>query len=565
MIFARIKQLFIAPVFADEEKTRLAALLNTLVLGVLGLSILSTGYYILSGNPEASLVFYSVIGLMAALVIVFVLLRLGYVTPAGWLFILAFSAIDIYWAVYAGGVRDSEYAMLLVLTTMAGLLLGGISAVVLAGLFIFVGLGLVWAEQYGLLPPYTSDIMSIWVDQTINFIGLAIILFLSSRNIQSTLRRVHSREQELATRNLELQATQVSLENRNRGLELVAAMSERLGIILDVGVLLSEIVKQIRASFGYRHIYIYLFNQKQSELTLTASTDPAGAEMRDRKISLRDQTHPVTRAVYMGEVIKIYPPKTDTGSLEPLCIEIAVPIMVGGEKHAVGVLYVQNPGLGLDEGDTALLRSLASQAAVAIRNARLFAEVETALTEARAAQEHYAERAWQQVKSAPEQGQSLYIAPAAAPVDESQKQQMVAQARAQAWRQSRPVLTTEAGGGQSLIAPIALRGKTIGALQLRSTGAQKWDEDDRSLLETVLDQLAQTAETLRLFDETRERAGREQTIRRITDKLRAAPSLDVLLETAARELGQRLGVRHTVLELGIEPEANGPGRPGQQE
>lgn len=106
---------------------------------------------------------------------------------------------------------------------------------------------------------------------------------------------------------------------------------------------------------------------------------------------------------------------------------------------------------------------------------------------------------------------------------------------------------------KSVVAPITLQDKTIGVLQLHpATPDQTWTEDDLAVVEAVVGQLAQNAENLRLFEETRERASREQTIRAITDKLRTAPTLDALLETAARELGQRLGVRHTVLELGIE-------------
>ena len=74
----------------------------------------------------------------------------------------------------------------------------------------------------------------------------------------------------------------------------------------------------------------------------------------------------------------------------------------------------------------------------------------------------------------------------------------------------------------------------------------------------MAEQIAQTAENLRLFEETRQRAGREEVIREITDKLRAAPNLDYLLETATRELAQHLGVRHTVMELGIETEPQSP-------
>jgi GAF domain-containing protein len=107
----------------------------------------------------------------------------------------------------------------------------------------------------------------------------------------------------------------------------------------------------------------------------------------------------------------------------------------------------------------------------------------------------------------------------------------------------------------AVVAPIKLQNQVIGTIQLHQTDHQRqWSDQDLALIQTVVDQVAQTAENLRLLDETRERAGREQTIREITDKLRASPDLGALLETAARELGQQLGVRHTVLELGIEAE-----------
>jgi GAF domain-containing protein len=85
----------------------------------------------------------------------------------------------------------------------------------------------------------------------------------------------------------------------------------------------------------------------------------------------------------------------------------------------------------------------------------------------------------------------------------------------------------------------------------------QWNERQVALVRAIADQIAQTAENLRLLEETRQQAGREQTIREITDKLRSAPNLDFLLETAARELAQRLGVRHTVMELGIETGESG--------
>jgi GAF domain-containing protein len=229
-------------------------------------------------------------------------------------------------------------------------------------------------------------------------------------------------------------------------------------------------------------------------------------------------------------------------------------------EQVVGVLDVQaDKVFGLDESDANLLRSLADQLAVAIRNARLFEEVETALAEARALQERYDQQAWQKVKATTTKGQYLYVDPGI--TLDKREQEAMAEAEQQALVKNAPiVIKNEGSEAESLIACINLRNKTIGALQLQPKEQRQWTDDDMALVEAITDQLSQTAENLRLFEEAQDRAGREQTIREITDKLKTAPNLDVLLETAARELGLRLGARHTVLEMGTERETNGAER-----
>ncbi len=52
-------------------------------------------------------------------------------------------------------------------------------------------------------------------------------------------------------------------------------------------------------------------------------------------------------------------------------------------------------------------------------------------------------------------------------------------------------------------------------------------------------------------EEAQRRARREQTIREVTEKMRAATSLPELVKTAAVELGQKLSAGHAVIELGL--------------
>ncbi len=221
--------------------------------------------------------------------------------------------------------------------------------------------------------------------------------------------------------------------------------------------------------------------------------------------------------------------------------EVSVPIMLEGQIE--GVLDVQSDKVnGLDESDIALLQSLANQVAISIRNVRQFNQVQDALTEAELLQEQYIERAWDRsrLERFSNAQAKVRLGDTSIPnTEEDEQLQSIA-----------PVLTT----------PIQLRQMVIGQLELADANSRRaWSKEELALIEAVIDQVAQSAENLRLFEETRERAGREAVIREITDKLRAAPNIDSLLETAARELGSRIGVRHTVLELGVETTSSSDG------
>ncbi len=372
-----------------------------------------------------------------------------------------------------------------------------------------------------------------------------------------------------------------SLETRTQHLEIVVNLSEHLIAILDFDQLLAEMVNQIKKSFDYYHVHIYIIDDQRQNLVIAAGVGQTGAEMKARghHIPLNAPTNLVARAARKGKIISIdNVRKTEDWLPNPLLpdtySEMAVPIILAGQ--VVGVLDVQEDKIaGLDEGDANLLRSLANYIAVAIRNARLFAEVESALAEAHTAQERYLEQSWQKTKIISRHGQHLYARPGAAPMDET-KQQTIAEARQQALAQTNPAVVdlnpepvlpvlsavegSEAEGSKiqnpkSIVAPINLRNQTIGALQLHAAGGdddQTWTDDDLTVIETVVNQLAETAENLRLFEETRQRAGREQTIREITERMRATTSLEELVKTATEALGERLSAGHALIELGLD-------------
>lgn len=415
----------------------------------------------------------------------------------------------------------------------------------------------------------------LWIIDTAPFF-LGLFAAIAGRR-EDRLRQAYIRLQREKEGTLQLQQLTRQLERRSAQLNISADISRRLSTILDLEVLLAEVVNQVKNNFGYYHTHIYLLDDLEEKLVVAAGTGLAGAELKQlgHSIPLDAPASLVARAARNGEIVKVDNVREAEDWLpNPLlpdtCAEMAVPITLGTEGQVVGVLDVQEDRIaGLDESDADLLRSLANQVAVAIRNAHLFADVERALAEARAAQERYAEIVWEKSRIVARGGQHRYTHPGLPALDEA----TIAAARQQARQQSQPGIIAVDGIGsnpksktqnpKTMVAPVTLQNAVIGTLQVHPADSDRaWTEDDLAIVEAVTDELAQIAENLRLFDETRERAGREQAIREITDKLRAAPNLDAMLSIAARELGQRLGVPHTVLEMGIEAEPAAGDRAG---
>jgi GAF domain-containing protein len=365
---------------------------------------------------------------------------------------------------------------------------------------------------------------------------------------------------------LQLQQLISSLEERvaarTRRLEIAANLGEHLSAILKVEQLLTEVVNQVKDNFDYYHTHIYLFDDKQERLIVVEGTGIAGAEMKAKKhsIYLNAPTSLVARAARTGEIVRVdnvrevrdwlpNPLLPDTYS------EMAVPVIL--EEKVVGVLDVQQDKVaGLDEGDASLLRTLANQIAIAIRNARQFTEVETALEEARALQRRYLVESWDKSQATRKNvGRVQFSLGESTTLDEA----ITANAQQQALSHKKPALVTlngqpdGQGSYQALVAPIMLRDVAIGNMQLHEIDPDRiWSEGELALINAVVEQVAQAAETLRLLNETQERASREELVSQISNKIRRASDMESLLKVAVSELSRVLNPARTFVHVGPE-------------
>ncbi len=376
---------------------------------------------------------------------------------------------------------------------------------------------------------------------------------------------------------------------RTKRLEIVAALSERLTAILDFDQLLFELVNQVKDNFGYYHVHVYITDEEKQTLVMTAGAGEAGRKMKEQRhtISLDASASLVARAARSKEIVRVDNVRKDPEWLpNPLLpdthSEMAVPIYVDGK--VVGVLDVQESEIaGLDESDANLLRSLANQVAVAIRNARLFEQVETELTEVRVLQQQYVAQAWDRNRvlrrgigrvqfsagTNPALDEALIsrfrqyaIAQNGLAVvslaDEQEDRETERQGDKETGRQGEAETETQKLETQNpksetraLLAPVKLHNTAVGDLQLHGfEGDRQWTDSELALIEAVIDQVAQSAESMRLFEETQERANRERLIEEVSNKMRSAPNMEALMKITVDQLAKVLGTGRTFIRLG---------------
>jgi PAS domain S-box-containing protein len=202
-----IRQLFAAPVFEDDEdKTRTAGLLNTIVLTTLALSVVFA-IVIVTISPQ------SVINLMVVGILILLQLGTPFLMRSGRVQFASIWLTSVLWVIVtlgvlaAGGVRSSGFSTYILIIVIAGLLLGGRAGIGLAGLSVIAGFGVFYAEASDILPPplMPPTSVSTWLVQTIHFVLMAELLYLATRSINETLGRARCNERALAKVNEGLQ------------------------------------------------------------------------------------------------------------------------------------------------------------------------------------------------------------------------------------------------------------------------------------------------------------------------------------------------------------------------
>jgi PAS domain S-box-containing protein len=364
----------------------------------------------------------------------------------------------------------------------------------------------------------------------------------------------------------DLKQTQVKLERNALQLRTATEVSRAASSILDLDELLPQVVELIRDRFDLYYVGLFLKDEAGQYAVLRAGMGAGSAHEAGQQMLAAGHKLEVGGASMIGWCIANRQARIalDAGKdavrlanrlLPETRSEMALPLISRGQ--AIGALTIQSSqAAAFTEEDISILQTMAGQVANAIENARLNERTQAALKEMEATQRRYVQKAWAEYLPSAKTTHYEIGRPGSAPLGDAVLPEMQRAAEQQSTVALSGTGDTEGTTHSALVTPITLRGNVIGVLGIHDDqGTRQWTAEEIALVEAVADRMAQTAETLRLFDETQRRAARERLINEITARIRSSATLDGVLNVAVREIGQVAGASFAAIDLEL-PEAN---------
>lgn len=327
-----------------------------------------------------------------------------------------------------------------------------------------------------------------------------------------------------------IEELQLNLEQRVQDQTEKLRASNEVGriasTILNPDDLISQVVNLIAKTFDYYYVAVFLVTGNGRWAEIVDATGSAGEILKARRHRLQvGGSSMVGNAIASGEAqVAMDVGETAVRFHNPLLpntrSELALPLMVG--DRVIGALDVQSiREADFRADDIATLQNLASQVAVSIENARLFREMEDALSELRQSNRQYISSVWEEKLQASKLEYSVK-SPAIPSTEET----------------------------KDIAINLNLRDQPIGYIHMQTN--EEWSQEDQAWVESLATQVAISLENARLVEESNQSAIRERLSASIIQKLWSTPSIDGILQTAARELGRALEASEATIELKVE-------------
>jgi signal transduction histidine kinase len=372
----RLRRLFVPPIFENEEKTRVALILNSFVWSAIGILLALIFFRVVVWEENG----YVPLLVLSAVVMVLagglIMIRRGYVYSASTILVVVLWIAMTYQAWQADGIRDAAVFVYIVIIMLSSLLLGWRFASVMTGLSIAVIWYFAVMEKQGLRILHVDDPISYARDLSVAIILIGVLIYLLISNWSSTLRSAR----------LELLERLRAEEKLQRQADYLTALNETaLGLLnrSELQPLLASILTRACDLLNTKHGVI--------ELVLTdgsALRQEVGNEFLSKyngTLTLKNEG--MAGHVWVsGETLVVQDYAAWEKNMPEFVAEgfnavMGVPLKVGNTVIGVIVVSFAEQGRIFTQEQTSLMERFAALASLAIDNARLYEQSQNEIHE----------------------------------------------------------------------------------------------------------------------------------------------------------------------------------------
>lgn len=472
------------------------------------------------------------------------LLRVPYNIKAGVVLFLLY-ALGLS-ALLEGGIRGGSGAFLVSFAIMSAFMFSARAGWIATGLSMasiaIVGWLVVTGRYHLPSSNIALDSAAEWLGGGTVFLLLMIIMVRGLSLLQEEFGRARQRaahtfaalREEQTSLEKRVDERTIALQKKAGELRAAADVARQAAAIRDVGHLLESAVRLISDRFGYYHAGIFLLSEDRMYAVLQAASSDGGRRMLQRGhrlevgaqgiVGLVAAERKARVALDVGKDAAFF----DNPDLPMTRSELALPLSI--RNQIIGVLDIQSDRpQAFSEDDVDILQTLADQLALAIQNARLSDEAETALAQFENISVMRTREAWR----------------------ETVKKRIPAYTYTplgiQVATNGRKPAEEESG---VIRVPLELRGQQIGTISLKRKGdAVSWTNEEQTIIKKIANQVALALDNARLLQDAQQRAQREQAITEIATRIGAATDLDTALRITVQELGKALRDSEVLIQI----------------
>ncbi len=341
---------------------------------------------------------------------------------------------------------------------------------------------------------------------------------------------------------------------------------------LNLDVLLKETVNLTRQTFSdVDEAQLFLVDKEHQNARLVATTHEDGAQGAEQQAAGQQvgSLSVIGRVTISGQ--SVIARSGDEGQLHRRSaflpgtqVELAIPLHVGDETIGALDLQSRSASAFTNPDDIQLLETLCNQIAIAIDNARLYAEAQQRLADN--------QRLYDQTRASLREIERLnqqliggawaeYLR--SAPVTPAYTLDLVSGQAEEAaeWTHTmgdaslhNKIVTRSTADARIVAVPISVRGQVVGAMEFEIDPAQDISPAHIAILQNVVERLGLAAENARLLEEAQRIAQREALVNEISARLQTTTNVEAVVAAATQSLADAFQSPRVSIRLGTPAE-----------